>query len=933
MSDGINKRLFVLDGMALAYRAFYALITVPMRTASGFNSSAIFGFFNTLHALIEHEQPTHLVACFDASGPTARHELYPEYKANRQAMPDELRASIDPIIRILELMNIPVLRYSGYEADDTIGTLARIAEKDASMEMYMVSQDKDLGQLISERCFLWKPGKRSAEHEVIDLAKLCASWEIERADQVIDILALMGDASDNIPGIPGVGEKTAKTLISQFGTVENLLAHTDQLKGKRRELVETHAQKAVLSKMLATIDCEVPLDCTLEDLRRTQPKMSELRAVLEEYELKGLVQRMCGKHKEPVIPENDLFATPKSEPVQEAPRDETGQMLLFEEPVYQSIEDTKHEYHLVDSPEKRQNLLERLLSSTRWCFDTETMGLDPAQDKILGISFAFKAHEAYYVPIMESADLEFFAPAFVSAAEKIGHNLKFDLQVLHAQNIAVSGPFFDTMLAHSALYPHLRHSMDLLAETMLNYETVKLQDIAPALENGTKGQLDMASIPLVALARYGAEDADVTFRLAEILAKELKSSGMDQLMREVEFPLVEVLASMEWEGVHVDASILEDSSKTIGGELAHLVERISSYADAPINISSPKQLGELLFDKLKLVAKPKKTKTGQYVTDEETLSRLEGLHPVIADILSFREGSKLKGTYLDALPRFISPVDGRIHTQLMQMVTSTGRLASQSPNLQNIPIRSEHGRLIRRAFVARGPEYSLLAADYSQIELRIMAALAGDVSMIAAFQEKRDIHTETAAKIYQVEYQEVSSEMRRVAKMVNFGIIYGISAFGLSQRLGCPRAEAAELIEHYFKEYPAIKVYMDSLINEARHKGYSETLLGRRRALSDIDSRNMNLRSAAERTAINTPIQGSAADMIKLAMVRVYELLKGKKSRLILQIHDELLVDLHQDEHDLIPQILSAMSMAMPLPHGVPVEIESKVASNWLDAH
>lgn len=933
MSDGINKRLFVLDGMALAYRAFYALITVPMRTASGFNSSAIFGFFNTLHSLLEHEQPTHLVACFDASGPTARHELYPEYKANRQAMPDELRASIDPIIRILELMNIPVLRYSGYEADDTIGTLARIAEKDASMEMYMVSQDKDLGQLISERCFLWRPGKRGAEHEVVDLAKLCAAWEIERAEQVIDILALMGDASDNIPGIPGVGEKTAKALISQFGTVENLLAHTDQLKGKRRELVETHAPKAVLSKMLATIDCEVPLDCTLEDLRRTQPKMSELRAVLEEYELKGLVQRMCGKHKEPVIPENDLFASPKPVLEQEAPRDETGQMLLFEEPVYQSIEDTKHEYHLVDSLEKRKNLLERLLSADRWCFDTETMGLDPAQDRILGVSFAFNAHEAYYVPILSPGDLEIFAPAFVSEAEKVGHNLKFDLQVLHAQNIAVAGPFFDTMLAHSALYPHLRHSMDLLAETMLNYETVKLQDIVPASENGAKGQLDMGSIPLLVLARYGAEDADVTFRLAEILAEELKSSGMDKLMREVEFPLVEVLASMEWEGVHVDASILGDSSGAIGGELAHLVERISSYADAPINISSPKQLGELLFDKLKLVAKPKKTKTGQYVTDEETLSRLEGLHPVIADILSFREGSKLKGTYLDALPRFISPIDGRIHTQLMQMVTSTGRLASQSPNLQNIPIRSEHGRLIRRAFVARGSEYSLLAADYSQIELRIMAALAGDTSMIAAFQEKRDIHTETAAKIYHVAYQEVSSEMRRVAKMVNFGIIYGISAFGLSQRLGCPRAEAAELIEHYFQEYPAIKVYMDSLINEARHKGYSETLLGRRRSLPDIDSRNMNLRSAAERTAINTPIQGSAADMIKLAMVRVYGLLKGKKSRLILQIHDELLVDLHQDEHELIPQILNAMSMAMPLPHGVPVEIEAKVASNWLDAH
>lgn len=942
MSDPAPNRLFLLDGMALAYRSHFAFITNPIRNSKGQNTSAIFGFANTLLSILDQEAPTHLAACFDTSVPTERHIIYPEYKANRESMPEDLRAQIPEIIRMLEAFRIPILRIDGYEADDTIGTLTRMADETDGFASYMVSQDKDLGQLISPSCFLWRPGKRGNEHEIIDVPTLLEHWNIKEPSQVIDILALMGDASDNIPGIPGIGEKTAKTLIEEFGSVENLLAHTDRLKGKRRENVEANADKAILSKKLATINRHVPLSVGLDALVRQTPDEPALRNFLQEYELRTIQARLFGKNPPRNAPANlppdDLFAPVRS--ASESLDDSAGhpvtvqsdgQLTLFEDHPVKTVNDIPHDYILINTEEERLRLARLLEQAPSWCFDTETTGLDPLTDSLLGIAFCMEPHKAWYVSISDPSDLEPFRSVFAGPAEKIGHNLKFDIKVMRAAGIKVAGPFFDSMLAHALVNPGLKHGMDSLAETMLSYQTIKLADIAPPGEG--KGVLDTAAVPVETMARYSAEDADITFQLAGLLRKEVRESGMEPLFMEIEMPLLPVLADMEFEGVRILPKALEDASDAMTGYLEDLIRKVEQAAGHPLNLNSPKQLGELLFGELKLVEKPKKTKTGQFVTDEETLSTLSQKHEVVRDILAYREAAKLKGTYLDALPRFISPADGRIHSQFHQLLTATGRLASQDPNLQNIPVRSDQGKLIRKAFVPRSDDYLILSADYSQIELRIMAALSGDEAMIHAFRDNRDIHTETASRVYGVAREDVTSDMRRAAKMVNFGIIYGISAFGLSQRLGCPRAEAAALIENYFTQFPGVKAYMDTLIEKATRLGYAETLCGRKRMLPDLQSANKNIRSSAERTAINTPIQGTAAEMIKIAMIRVHRLLEQTRSRLILQIHDELLIDLHKEEQELVSPIVETMRTALVLPHGVPASVEAQTGANWLEAH
>lgn len=944
MTDSPSKRLFILDGMALAYRAHFAFFSNPIRNSKGVNTSAVYGFANTLLGILEHEQPTHIAACFDTSAPTERHRIYPDYKANRESMPEELSYQIPLIFKLLEAMNIPILRYDGYEADDTIGTLARLADDTKEFQTYMVSQDKDLGQLISPTCYLWRPGKRGNDHEVIDLEKLKEHWGIERADQVIDILALMGDSSDNIPGLPGVGEKTAKVLIEEFGSVENLLANTDKLKGKRKQIVEENGSLATLSKQLATIDREVPLTVTLPELVKKDPNPEELLALLQELEFRSMQAKLFGKKapeaRKAPLPADDLFAPAQAEqspeetssvPAAPVQQNGSGQMDLFEERHLKTVDNFKHEYIIADTEEARAAMIAELEKHDSWCFDTETTGLNPLTDELLGVSFCAEPHKAWYMPVSGPDDLETVRTLLEGSAEKIGHNLKFDLEVLRANGIRVKGPFFDTMLAHALISPGMKHGMDALAESFLQYSTIKLKDIAAP--GAKKRELDTSGIPVEVMGKYSAEDADITLQLSAILKKQVKESGMEELFRKVELPLLPVLADMEFSGIRVLPESLEKASVKVGAIIDGLRERIEEAAGHPLNLNSPKQLGDFLFGELELVKKPKKTKTGQFVTDEDTLSALAPLHPIVADILAYRENMKLKSTYLDALPKYICPRDGRIHTQFHQMLTATGRLASQDPNLQNIPVRTEQGRLIRTAFVPASGEYTMLSADYSQIELRIMAALSGDPAMCEAFKEGRDIHTETAAKVYGIPREQVDATMRRAAKMVNFGIIYGISAFGLSQRLGCPRSEAATLIENYFIQFPVVKSFMEDLVHKAEQAGYAETLLGRRRMIPEINSANKTIKSAAERTAINTPIQGTAADMIKIAMIHADQLLEGTKSRLILQIHDELLVDLHKEETDLIPKIEEAMISALPLPNGVPILVEARTGSNWLEAH
>ena len=933
------NRLFLLDGMALIYRAHFALIQNPIRNSKGVNTSALYGFINTLLAILEKENPTHIGVAFDTSAPTPRHVKFPAYKAQRDEMPEELAAAIPHVKALCRAFHIPVLEMDGFEADDIIGTLVKRAEKDG-FQSYMVTPDKDFAQLLTQHTFMWKPGRKGGDHDIITLEKLPEIWGVHEPDHIVDLLGLMGDSSDNIPGIPGIGPKTAQKLIAEFGTVENLIANASALKGRQRELVETHSDQALLSKDLATIITDVPVHVTWGDLLLSPRDDEAVKSLFNEFEFRSLTKRLFG---EGVTRGADSSSQP---PTQDSATTEVP--TLFE--TFLTIRDVEHSYHIADTKERQQQLFEALAKQPSFCFDVETTSLDRFDAKLLGIAFSWKTHEGWYLPYSESLISDIQA-LFSTPAEKIGHNLKYDLSVLLNHGITVDGPFFDTMLADALVHPDRRHTMDYLAETLLNYSPVKLHDLVAAVsnrqaqpstdlfdfaeENKKPKELEVSSIPLEKLAEYAAEDADITFQLAAKLRPELSSTGQLQILTDIEGPLLPVLVRMEMEGIAINRAALGEIGKDLQQQIDQLASAIHQHAGRPFNIGSPKQLGEILFDQLNLTDKAKKTKTGQYKTDEQTLATLEGRHPIIADILAWREATKLKSTYLDALPRFIVPGTGRIHTHFHQLVAATGRLASSDPNLQNIPVRSEAGRKIRKAFVPR-QGCTLLSCDYSQIELRVMAALANDATMIEAFRNGTDIHTVTASKVFVVEPENVTIQMRRTAKMVNFGIIYGISAFGLSQRLGIPRTEAASIIDAYFREYPAIKDFMELTVAEARERGYVETLSGRRRLLPDLHSANQNIRGNAERAAINTPIQGTAADMIKIAMIRVDDLLlRGSyQSRMLLQVHDELVFDLIREEEDeLVPQILGLMRNALPLPHGVPVDVEHGTGPNWLAAH
>ena len=923
-------RLFLLDGMALVYRAHFAFITNPIRNSKGVNTSALYGFTNTLLTILENEKPSHIGVAFDTSAPTSRHEKFPEYKAQREDMPEELAAAIPHVKRLCRAFQIPVLEKDGFEADDLIGTLAKRAEADG-FETYMVTPDKDFAQLVSATTFMWKPGRKGNDHEVVGLPELSSIWGVDKPEQIIDLLGMMGDAVDNIPGIPGVGPKTAQKLIAEFGSLEGVLANTDKLKGKQKEKVIANADLARLSKDLATIIIDAPVEVTWEQLVLSPRDNDDVKNLFTEFEFRTLTKRLFNE---------DSPSTSSSS--------ETSESQPTLQETFKTLSEVDHSYHLANTAEKQAELFAQLASQKHFCFDTETTGLDRFEARLLGVAFSWKKGEAWYLPYSDSLKDE-LEKVLSNAAEKIGHNLKYDLSVLQNHGIKISGPYFDTMLAHALVHPEQRHNMDYLAESMLGYTPIKLADIAiqaeepadpddlfaHAAKKKASKELDVAAIPLETLAEYAAEDADVTWQLSELLRPLLTSAGQDSIFGDLESPLLPVLVRMEMEGIALDTASLGEISKSLETRISQLSTAISEQAGRPFNLNSPKQLGEILFDDLKLVEKPKKTKTGQFKTDEQTLTALAGKHPIIDAILEYREATKLKSTYVDALPAHIAPSTGRIHTHFHQLVAATGRLASTDPNIQNIPVRSAAGREIRKAFVPRDG-FTLLSCDYSQIELRVMASLANDESMIDAFRDQRDIHTATAAKVWSIKESEVTREQRSGAKMVNFGIIYGISAFGLSQRLGIGRAEAAEMIDNYFKEYPAIKEFMDSTITEARDSGFVQTLSGRRRYFPDLTSGNQTIRGNAERAAINTPIQGTAADMIKLAMIKVDALLRKKQylTKMLLQVHDELVFDLHPNEEaTLIPEIIGIMETALPLPNKVPILVEHGTGDNWLAAH
>ena len=937
-SDGASDtdhRLFLLDGMALIYRAHFALIRSPIFNSAGVNTSAVFGFTNTLLDLLEKQKPTHIAVAFDTSDPTPRHELFPDYKAQREAMPEDIARAIPAVKRLIKALDIPVLEYPGYEADDIIGTLAKRAESEGSYTTYMVTPDKDFAQLVSDRSVIYKPGRQGSEPEVLDLAKIRENWQIESPEQVVDILGLWGDASDNIPGVPGIGEKTAKKLVSQFGSIENLLANTDQLKGKQKEKVEDNAEQARLSRKLAEIILDVPIKEDFSELAIGEKRDDEaLKSLFVEFEFNAIGKRLFGGD----------FSAGRGHQTSESASGELVAEL-------KTIDDVQKDYRRIpdDDANGRAELIENLGKRDSFCFDIETTGLDEKTAAIIGLAFSWENDAGFYAEVPEGSAADGVLAEFREvlenpAIEKIGHNLKFDVSVLRWQGIRVGGTLFDTMLAHTLVEPDQRHRMDYLSETYLGYTPISYDEAfgKPTEKSGQLTMFDEATgegedsgPDPEKVARYAAEDADVTWQLAGILREKLTEKAQEKVFFEIESPLTPVLVRMESEGVRIDVDALAEIGEHLAENMARLEGEIYEAAGTEFNLNSPKQVGEAFFDRLKLVEKPKKTKTGQYKTDEQTLTALAAEHEIVANLLAFREAAKLKGTYVDTLPEAIFEKTGRVHTTFHQLMTATGRLASNNPNLQNIPIRTAQGREIRKAFVPRDSDYLLLSADYSQVELRVMASLSGDTGMKEAFEAGHDIHSITAARVYGVDLEEVESDMRRTAKMVNFGIIYGISAFGLSQRLGTiSRGEAGRIIEEYWRQYPKVKDYMESTVAFAQENGYVETVTGRRRYLRDINSRNATVRSAAERTAINTPIQGTAADMIKIAMVHIDRLLREKsfQSRMILQVHDELVFDLHRDEaEELVPLVEEKMREALPLE--VPIVVESGTGENWLEAH
>ena len=922
------RRLFLLDGMALVYRAHFALIRNPIYTSKGVNSSAIYGFTNTLVDLLGKQDPTHIAVVFDTPAPTERHEIFPEYKAQRDAMPEDLSIAIPEVKKLIKAFNIPVIEMDGYEADDIIGTLAKRAVKDDDeCEVYMVTPDKDFAQLVEDRVNIFKPGKAGNEPEIIGIDAIKEKWNVQCSEQVIDILGLWGDASDNIPGVPGIGEKTAKKLVAQYGGVEQLIENIDQLKGKQRENLENNKEQALLSKKLATIIIDVPVDLDWDDLQLEDKNSDAVAGIFIEFEFNSLGKRLLGKD----------FVAGRGYDSNE--NDDAAEVSL------KNIESVDHDYsHIVyDDEDRRRSEIDKLIGVDSFCFDTETTGTDPMHDELLGIAISCAEGKALYFECpRDEAQRKNFVKDFADLlsnpkTEKIGHNLKFDLAVLDWSGLNVKGPLFDTMLAHTLAFPDQKHSMDYASESMLGYTPISMKSLID--EEDDSGQLSLidssvADIEASKLAEYAAEDADVTYQLAQKLRPLLKEKGQEKVFYEIECPLIPVLVAMESQGISLDQSVLDEIRESLTSSINDLGAEITGLAGREFNLNSPKQLGEVLFDDLKLVDKPKKTKTGQYKTDEAVLTSLAPKHRVVEAILEYRESAKLKNTYVDALPNSIAKRTGRVHSSFGQLVTATGRLVSNSPNLQNIPVRTAQGREIRKAFVARGSDYKILAADYSQIELRVMASISGDDALQSAFSEGLDIHSATASKVYSVDLDSVTSDMRRGAKTVNFGIIYGISAFGLSRRLNVRRSEASELIDSYFEQYPKVKEFMSKTIEFAKENGYVETITGRRRYLRDINSSNAMIRSAAERTAINTPIQGTAADMIKLAMTRVQSALNegGFDTQMILQVHDELLFDMAIDEETEIKEmVVEEMKNALPL--NVPITVDVGTGDNWLEAH
>lgn len=940
-----GKKLFLLDAMALIYRAHFAFSKNPRITSTGINTSAVFGFTNSLLEVLNKEKPTHIGVAFDTAAPTFRHETFTEYKANRQEQPEDITTAIPLVMRMLECMKIPVMAIEGFEADDIIGTISQKACKQG-FDVYMMTMDKDYSQLVNECVFLYKPSYMGNGHEVYDVPKVLEKFKIKRIDQVCDILGLMGDAVDNIPGIPGIGEKTAQKLIEEFDTVENLIANSDKLKGKLKENVETYASQGILSKELATIHINMPIDFDEELFLCKEPNKEALSQLCDELEFRTFKKRILGEEGPAVS-----AATPISAPAPSSKGGSSAQMSLFgqaevatetlEAPSelvkeLENIDSVQHDYFVMDTPELRAELVKFLEKQNEFCFDTETTGLEASSAILVGIAFSWRAHEGYYVPLphndfkLAKAILEEFKPVLENAAiTKIGQNLKYDIMAMKKYDVEVKGPIFDTMIAHYLLEPDMRHNMDALAEAYLNYSPVSIEELI-----GKKGvkQKNMKDVAVNLVAEYAAEDADITYQLKTLFAPLIAEGSAAKLYTDVEIPLIDVLAEMECSGIKVDVPALKEYSIVLQKDILEVEKKIYEHAGIQFNIASPKQLGEVLFERLKLDPKAKKTKTGQYATGEEILVKLTE-HQIAKDILEYRELQKLKNTYVDTLPELIS-LDGRVHTSYNQTVAATGRLSSTNPNLQNIPIKTERGREIRKAFVPGNEKHLIFSADYSQIELRIMAAFSKEQNMIEAFKNGRDIHTTTAAKVFNVTQEEVTSAMRGKAKMVNFGIIYGISAFGLSQRLDIPRREAAEIIESYFHEFPAIKTYMDEAVNKARENEYVETILGRRRYLRDINSRNMTMRGFAERNAINAPIQGSAADMIKIAMINIHNWMKEEKlkSRMVLQVHDELVFDAHIDELEILkPNVERFMKNAILME--VPMEVGMGVGTSWLEAH
>lgn len=941
-NDGTDdKRLFLLDAYALIFRGYYALIKNPRINSAGMDTSAIMGFTNSLFDVIRREKPEYLAVAFDKEGSAERTELYEDYKANRDETPEAIRIAIPYIQRILKAMHIPIVVEAGIEADDLIGTLSKQAEKEG-FTVYMVTPDKDYAQLVSENIFMYKPARMGNGIEIWGIPEVQKRFEVERPEQVIDYLGMMGDASDNIPGLPGVGDKTAKKYLKQYGNMEALLDDAHNIKGKLGEKIVANAELGRLSKQLATIKLDCPVQFSADKYTLDDPDVEAVHVIFDELEFRRAKETLAKIFSKDLDPASSSSSNSSSDSAG------SGQFSLFDAPGSgskaeaaatgrQTLATTDHLYQVVQEGMGTKLFLQTLMKQTSVCFDTETTGLDPLAAELVGIAFCWEKGKGYYLPVPEGRDaaqavVDQLKPFFESSdIEKIGQNLKYDIKVLDKYDVEVKGPLFDTMLAHYLINPDMRHNMDILAETYLNYTP---QSIVELIGKKGKNQKSMRDIDLEKVKEYAVEDADITFQLKQHFAPELKAAHLDQLFGDIEIPLLKVLAAMEIEGINLDEDYLNSLSRKLTEDIASLQENIFKEAGEEFNIGSPKQLGEILFGKMNLVDKPKKTKTGQYSTAEDVLSYLAKDHQIIADVLEYRGLAKLQSTYVDALPNQVNPETQRIHTNYMQTVAATGRLSSTDPNLQNIPIRTERGRQVRKAFVPRDENYTLLAADYSQIELRIIAALSEEENMMAAFQSGADIHSSTAAKVFNVALEDVTREQRSNAKTVNFGIIYGVSAFGLSNQTELDRGEAKDLIETYYTTYPKLKAYMNGLVDFARENGYVETVLGRRRYLKDINSSNAVVRGAAERNAVNAPIQGSAADIIKIAMINIYKKFDAMncKSKMLLQVHDELVFDIHNDElEDMKTLIQEEMQNAFKM--SVPLDVEVGVGENWLEAH